>query len=946
MSNPLLGSLKLPRAFMDPHAQVEKPAPDAEMPAVQAAPRPPRSGMEVKSPLAILAACFALGLVLSHPWHTAPVRIAYPLIGAGACLLAGLILLRVGWRKSSCSLLLAGFVAAGASAACLFDFRFPPNHVRYLEAMGVDLNDPVRLEGAIVSTPHETPYGVQFDLEVRRIESRGLAHDTTGKVRLRLLPSEDAELGAAAHSLRLEFGDSIRTTARLRRPRIYQNPGGFDFRRWMESFEDLYWVGTIKNPLLVEKLPGRSRGVRFLLERTRQRLIQGIDGLYPPWSAQGRDGAVLKAVLLGDRSSLDSDTIENFRRTGLFHLLVIAGLHVGLLALLGAFFLRFLPLSETTRSMLLLSSLVIYSLLVEQRASTLRATLMIAVYLLARLLYRERSLLNAIGLAALVLLWYRPAWLFDSGFQLSFSAALLIAGLVVPLAERTTEPYRRALWNLDDERLDDHLAPKQAQFRLDLRALIARFTPQEGRLAKISPLIAGTLKGSVGLVLWTLNMLLFSAVLQLGLLLPMVQAFHRVTFVGVGLNALAIPLMTVLLAVALPTAVLAAVAPSWAAWLAKPLAAILAGLFAITRLGGQNVPGWFSYRVPEPPAWVAWGFVLSVVIAALALGALPPASLSAPHRTAPQSRPPRFTFPVAVASAVSFLVLLASHPFSPRLPLGVMELTALDCGQGDALFMVLPDRTTMLIDAGRGRARGASEGAFQGRRWDAGEDIVSPYLWSRGIKRIDVLVLSHAHEDHLGGLPAIIENFKVGEFWHGVNASTPEYLALLEQVRQGGIPDRLLAAGDVLERGGATVQVLWPPRQYQPSRVPSNDDSLVLRFVHGAGSMLLPGDAGQKVEAELLASAVPLESQVLKVSHHGSKSASGTEFLARVSPRLAVVTADSEGLGNLPNPETLARLRGSGAQVFRTDFDGAITVMLKGSSFAVHGYGALEGPAP
>ena len=100
--------------------------------------------------------------------------------------------------------------------------------------------------------------------------------------------------------------------------------------------------------------------------------------------------------------------------------------------------------------MIVLALLIFYAFLVEQRAPTLRATLMISLYLLARLLYRSSSTLNAIGLAALVLLLWRPAWLFESGFQLSFSAALLIAGLVVPILERTTEPYRRALRGLDE----------------------------------------------------------------------------------------------------------------------------------------------------------------------------------------------------------------------------------------------------------------------------------------------------------------------------------------------------------------------------------------------------------------------------------------------------------------------------------------------------------------
>jgi competence protein ComEC len=866
------------------------------------------------------------------------------------------------WRRSSCLFLLAGFVIAGASAAQLFEFRFPPNHVRNLAAMGVDLNDPVRLEGRLVSTPRETPYGPQFDVAVKRLESRGLAHDTEGKVRLRLQASEDAEVNASVDRLHLKFGDSIRTTARLRRPRIYENPGSFDFRRWMESIEDVYWVGTIKNPLLLEKLPEPSRGFRSFLERTHRRLIQGIDGLYPPWSARGRYGAVLKAVLWGDRSSLDSDTIENFRKTGLYHLLVIAGLHVGLLALLVAFFLRFLPLSRTVRSLLLLASLAIYALLVEQRAPTLRATIMIAIYLLARLLDRERSLLNAIGLAALLLLLYRPAWLFESGFQLSFSAALLIAGLAVPVLERTTEPYRRALWNLDDERMDDRLAPKLAQFRLELRALMTHIRARRGFLARHPSLTDVAVKVPVRLLVWTLNMLLFSSVLQLGLMLPMVETFHRVTYAGVVLNALAIPLMTLLLAIALPTAVLAAVAPGWAAWLAKPLAAVLAGLFAMTHLGGPRMPGWLSYRVPEPPAWVAWGFALSVIAAGLALGRLRPAPDGAGlHAAAPLpvagqvSRPVsrrawwptdtwlRRTFWVAVACAGIFLILLSVHPFAPRLPAGGLEVTALDCGQGDALLVVFPDRTTMLVDAGLGRARGNPEGAFQGRRWDAGEDIVSPYLWSRGVKRIDVLALSHAHEDHLGGMPAIVENFQVGEFWHGANASTPEYLALLEQVRQRGIPARLVAAGEVRVRGGATVQVLWPPHDHRLSRAPSNDDSLVLRIAYGAASMLLPGDISQRVEGQLIASGAPLQSQVLKVSHHGSKSASGAEFITRVSPRLAVVSADYGGLANLPNPETIATLRAAGAQVLRTDLDGAITVELHGSWLGVHRYATFPG---
>ena len=128
-----------------------------------------------------------------------------------------------------------------------------------------------------------------------------------------------------------------------------------------------------------------------------------------------------------------------------------------------------------------------------------------------------------------------------------------------------------------------------------------------------------------------------------------------------------------------------------------------------------HLPGlaaWLSYRMPAPPLWVAWGFCGAFVFAGLAL------------------RFARRAAGVALAACAVFVVLVAVHPFAPRLPRGVLQLTALDCGQGDALFLVLPDGTTMLLDAGGSRTRGAREGGFQGRRWDSGEDIVSPYLWS------------------------------------------------------------------------------------------------------------------------------------------------------------------------------------------------------------------------
>ena len=178
----------------------------------------------MRSPLLVLAASFALGIVAARfaPARVLGIGLLLPLIGV--CLLAGLAALRKDKRPAASLLVLIGFVVAGVAAARLFEVRFPPNHVRYLESWGGDPTDPVRLEGRLVSTPQRTSYGLQFDVEMQRLESRRQTFLTTGKVRLRLATSGDPEARALADSLHLQYGDSIRTLVRLRQPRIYQNP--------------------------------------------------------------------------------------------------------------------------------------------------------------------------------------------------------------------------------------------------------------------------------------------------------------------------------------------------------------------------------------------------------------------------------------------------------------------------------------------------------------------------------------------------------------------------------------------------------------------------------------------------------------------------------------------------------------------------------------------------
>ncbi len=247
-----------------------------EQPEVEAAQAPEENrALKARNPLLITAASFALGIYLASLGRADLFLIEVLPFAVGFCLLTGLLVLRAGWKRVSLVLLLTGFLAAGASAARLFAHRFPLNHISRYE---FDPEEPVRLEGQVVSTPVITNYGLQFDFEAVRADWGKQSHDLTGEVRVHIPASAEPELAEAMDSLHLQYGDNIRALMRLRRPQVYRNPGSFNFREWMQSSEDIYWTGAVKNPFLVEKLPSANpMGIRITAEREGDRVRVSVE---------------------------------------------------------------------------------------------------------------------------------------------------------------------------------------------------------------------------------------------------------------------------------------------------------------------------------------------------------------------------------------------------------------------------------------------------------------------------------------------------------------------------------------------------------------------------------------------------------------------------------------------------------------------------------------------
>jgi competence protein ComEC len=276
--------------------------------------------------------------------------------------------------------------------------------------------------------------------------------------------------------------------------------------------------------------------------------------------------------------------------------------------------------------------------------------------------------------------------------------------------------------------------------------------------------------------------------------------------------------------------------------------------------------------------------------------------------------------PLSFLALAALLLFLPSGTGEGASGGGRLALTALDVGHGDALVISLPEGQRVLVDGGGLRATS----------YDVGERVVVPYLLDHGGRRLDAAVLTHADYDHIGGLPAVVRSLRVGEIWQSDSRwERPAYRRLWGAARERGIPLRRLRAGENFVWGGVRWEILAASGiSGLESPEEENDRSIVIRLTLGESSVLLTGDAGEELERALLSSGVPLEADVLKVAHHGSRSSTSLPFLQAVRPRFAMLSSRESAGWPLPSAAVLDRLRSSGIDYARTDEDGAITVYL------------------
>ncbi len=880
----------------------------------------------MKIPAVWLAAAFATGVLLRPASHSS----AAPwLIAAGLLILSGAAaakFLRTLWPAAAFAM--AAWCVLGAASVAIEQLAVPRDNVNALISSGkIDTSEPLRWRGRLREDPLRLPWGARYMIDIESVEILGRATPATGGLRANYFWKKDFAEPLPV----LRAGDRIEALVRARPPRNFMDPGAPDTRAILQR-DGVDVIGSIRSLELLTKLDSSRPTLYQTLARARGTLLHEIDATFP---ANPEVAATLRAMLLGDRTFVDSNVALDFQKTGAFHVLVLAGLHVGVLCAFLLWLGRKLRAPLWLTTIVTLTALMFYLGIVQDRPPILRATLMAALFLCARPLYRRVALLNTVAIAAIFLLALHPSLLRDASFELSFLAAGSIAGLALPWIDRTSERYLAGLQHLGDVPRDLSFPPKVAQFRIDLRAVITRMTAVlPVRLASFSERVL-ILPLRAGLRLWELFVLSFA--LQIGMLALLALEFHRVTLAGPASNVPAVLLTGLIIPLgfaALGTELI---------W--KPLAIPLAwALGALVKMLLATVH-WFaalplaSFRVPMPPPWLlAAAFATLLIVCAYARINAAHASVRATRartRWLPPTRLARIAELCAAAALAVFTILAATHPFAPRLPRGKLELTVLDVGQGDSIFASFPDGRTMLIDGGGEAGSTWSHGQRSGP--DVGEDVVAPFLWSRGVKRVDVIALSHAHHDHMDGLRAVLNDFSVGELWVGLDSDTPAFRELVDEAKSHGVKIIFRHQGEHLDFGGAKVAVVWPPEPGGVS-LTTNNDSLVLALQDGAMRFLLPGDVEARAEKELISSGENVSADFLKVPHHGSKSSSTEPFVEEVAPRFAAISVGEGNPFGHPNDSVVARYEELHTKIFRTDRDGAITAETDGRSLTVKSF--------
>ena len=891
-----------------------------------------------EQPLIFIAASFISGLLFAARFRFS---IQVWLILSAALWLTVLVCLltKRGRRVVTGLLLILSFVCGGALWA-INEAAVGEDRVRRLFERGeLIIEEPVEVWGTLNDAPELAPDRIHLSVAVERVATMARERAATGVVQI-IAPLRDDQSRDEYDRLSLDYGSRVRIFANLSDRRGYRNPGAPDFDEMLEH-RGFDATGVVKSPLLIENLGAGARNAALHpLYRIRASAIAAtLRSFTQPASG------ILVAALFGNRHFLSRDAAETFRAGGTFHLLVISGSHVMMIAVVVLLLARALSDSRLVQYSLVMALMWAYALMVGAQPSITRAVVMLNVALVGQLIFRASIGANTLAASAIVLLAWQPRDIFNPAFQLSFLTVLIIVALASPLYSRLKEigqwrpsmstPYpprvpKPVKW------LAESLFWNEREFREEMKRSPIRYRLEKSRAA----VWLNRVRLQV-VVAWIAITLATTTAVQMGLLPLMIRHFHRFSIVAPVANVIEAVLVFALMIAGASYLLIHSIIGAWA----LKLAPVVNAIGWLTVEAGKPLLGWrkASFRTPDFGDY--WELVFTAYFVAALILIIATTEWN-PFRKGDDGEDSRRKMIGRAATAVSTLTiitlgsLLVIHPFKHEYERGRLSVTFLDVGQGDAIVISFPQGALMLLDSGGRIGFDSREGYEEGEevfaedRIGVGEAAVAPYLWRRGIKRLDWIAASHGDADHVEGFGEIVRGFEIGAALKGASKQGDSAPAAFDRAaRATNAPLRSLKRGDVIDVDGARAEVLSPFADQPP--MSDNNESLVLRLTLGKRSFLLTGDIEKEAETRLVESKSDLRADVLKVAHHGSKTSSTIEFLERAQPQHAVISVAKLSPFGHPHAEALARLQTTNASIWRTSECGAITISTDGSDLRV-----------
>ena len=696
-----------------------------------------------------------------------------------------------------------------------------------------------------------------------------------------LIPVEGRTIITIKGYYPFKYGDFLRFAVNLKTPHNFHNPGGFDYEKYL-LYQRIMVRGFISDPeKIVIMRQNQGNRIKAFIENFRMKLKTII---YE--NAESPQKEIIQAMILGDQKEISRDIMEKFNRTGVSHIIAISGFNVGMIAVFSLFVIRLILKSSETfllrYSMIAVSTwlslipVIIFCLIAGLGVSVVRATIMAVVFMAAILIGRQRDLYNTLALAAFIILIIAPYSLFDVSFQLSFAAVFALLFITPRVSHIFSSPWV-------EEKKDQH--PRTVQIVINSALFVAV-----------------TLSATLG----TLPLIIFY--------------FNRFSNVVLPANICVVPVLGIL---AIPVSMAIILTAPISASLAIPFIYVCSILVTIS----LKIVDFFD-SIPG----ASWIVTTPTVIEIFAYYILLFALVSLLDRKDEETKK-KYKIHISILKLTClclclFFAVYNIYLYTQSKQNHYVSMTAIDVGQGSAALFRLPGGKTLLIDGG-----GFADGSF-----DIGKNVVAPFLLHQRIKKIDYVILTHPHPDHLGGLIYILDNFAVREVWsNGQSSQTQMYQQFIDILKKKSIVHRVLSEDTgTFFVNGVAYEILNPEHPLNTKMDASekydlvNDNSLVMKISFGKIAFLLTADIGSDVEERLISAGKDMRSAILLVAHHGGFRSSTRPFLHQVHPHIAVISCGKDNIYHDPHPDVLRRFREIETKVLRTDKNGAVTVKTDG----------------